>query len=211
MNIRNIFRRSSSESMPSSAEITETDDSNQSLQSGPEILSAPAQQPTDNLSNCNNSVRWYERDNSLLNEEVAYMTEYYPDFTLRILDDHDSALNGSLCWQGIVKPRIMEDMEWMIIIVYQALGGGKGDWSGIMSIYMAEPSFEQVTEALGYTPGCFRKDADGAYTLSDHCFGGIRNAMKVANYFCGTIEKMCEGEIPEDFMFGDTLELPTLT
>lgn len=211
MNIRNIFRRSSSESMPSSAEITETDDSNQSLQSGPEILSAPAQQLTDNLSNCNNSVRWYERDNSLLNEEVAYMTEYYPDFTLRILDDHDSALNGSLCWQGIVKPRIMEDMEWMIIIVYQGLGGGKGDWSGIMSIYMAEPSFEQVTEALGYTPGCFRKDADGAYTLSDHCFGGIRNAMKVANYFCGTIEKMCEGEIPEDFMFGDTLELPPLT
>lgn len=211
MNIRNIFRRSSPESIIPSAEVTELSDSNQSQQSEPETCPATTQEPPNNLSNCDNYFRWYERDNSLLNVDIAYMTEYYPDFTLQILEDHDSALNGSLCWQGIVKPQFMKDMEWTIIIVYQGLGGGKGDWSGVMSIYLADPSIEQIAEALGYTPGCFRKDADGAYTLSDHCFGGVRNAMKVANYFCGTIEKMCKGEIPEDFMVGDTLELPPLT
>lgn len=207
MNLKNIFNRNPSEPTSSNEERTVTDAVY--MPEGIESDSMPVNdnQPADNSTD---NDRWYDRDDDRLEEDITYMSENYPDFTLRILDDPDSSLNGSLCWYGVVKPQVMEDMEWEIIVVYQGLGGGKGDWSGAMSIYLADPSYEQVSETLGYNPGGFRKDADGAYTLSDHCFGGIRSAMETAILFCTTIEKMCKGEIREDYLSGDSLHLPPL-
>lgn len=204
MNIRNIFRRSSTESTSSSAELTESAETQTLPQPASEVDENPInmQHVADGASN---DKIWFERDNSFINDEISFMAESYPDFSLSILDDTESTLNGSLCWHGIIKPQIMEDMEWEITLVYQGIGGGKGDWSGIMTIYLSEPPIEQVIETLGYTPGCFCKDADGAYTLANDCIGGVKSAMKKANRFCWTVEKMCKGEIREDYLTGDIL------
>lgn len=207
MNLKNIFRRISTESTPPSAELTESAET--------QTRSQPASEADGNFMNmqqiadeASNDKIWFERDNGFINAEISFMAESYPDFSLSILDDPESTLNGSLCWYGIIKPQIMEDMEWEITLVYQGIGGGKGDWSGIMTIYLSEPSIEQVKETLGYTPGCFCKDADGAYTLANDCIGGVKSAMEKANRFCWTVEKMCKGEIREDYLTGDILPSP---
>lgn len=62
-------------------------------------------------------------------------------------------------------------------------------------------------KTLGYTPCCFCKDTDRAYTLANDCLSGVRSAMEKANRFCSTVEKICKGEISEDYLTGDIIPL----
>jgi hypothetical protein len=202
MNFRNLFRKGTTDNASSDRHDSDTNDSHNQHQ--PEFI---GNSDTEIMQDRNISeiVPWYERYQTFMTEEISFMSETHPDFILKSLEDNRSTLNGALCWQGTLRPQIMEEMEWDVILMYQGIGGGKGDWAGVMSIYLVNPSFEQIIDALGYVPKCIDKDADGAYTLVNsyvpgRYHNGINSTLTLATEFCTIIERMSIGDIPDNYL-----------
>ncbi len=202
MNFRNII----GQPLSGQPDQENEDQEMTNLQNSPLVESENYEGLIHPLSACaTEMIPWYESNLSFVAMENNFMAENYPDFSLRVLEDPNSSLDGSLCWHGIICPGIMEDMKWEIILVYQGVGGGKGDWSGAMSIYFADPTFDQIIETLGYVPKCMKKDADSSFTLLYYDLNKrdnsvIKQTMLIAENFCESIEKMCIGELPENFL-----------
>lgn len=207
MNFRNIFRRETGEAVADvslASEPAATPDTTD-MQTHLPAHSNESGAECDSIEGTSNANPWYTSRKSFITKEIDFMSILYPQFTLRILDDPQSTLNGSLCWHGLISLGIMDDMEWEIVAVYQGLGGGKGDWSGILSVYFCNPTCSQIIATLGYVPDYLWKDGDGEYSLcAPHISGraeeDIKTTMEATKEYCGIIEKICTGTLPENYL-----------
>lgn len=206
MNLRNIFRRGQS---------VNGADNRQSVADEPEIrehyishsqpsLSVPETGPESPTTQEYHSVQpWIIRDALAFQDEKAQMAQRWPQFQLEVIDDGDSPHHGSTCWSGKIKPGIYEDIEWELLVIYQGVGGGQGDWNGAIVVYFINPQDTQIVETLGYQPACMQRDSDGTLTLGNlrpiilsnlSAAEAIQHAFRV----CQVIELMCIGRLPEN-------------
>lgn len=223
MNFRNLFSRSHHDEITDSTprEVNPAADNSTSIVSsqnedpcsgneeivGPDRLTVPdATQETLPESNQTHSAApWIVRDAETFEREKGLMNDNWPDFQLEVIDDSQSPLHGATCWSGTIKPGFHGDMEWELLVIYLGVGDGHSDWSGAISVYFLNPTDNQIIETLGYVPPCMLRDSDGTYLL-----GNLRPlmtndlsasaAVDFAFEFCSIIERMCEGELPEDIL-----------
>lgn len=217
MNLRKLFRRQQVDNGESSQSIENNDTEQETIGIQQPISGEDAGEhenliyshsdqlnvPCQETQNDHSIIPWIVRDAGTFSHEQMMMKQHWPNFNLEVIDDSSSPFHGSTCWSGKLKVGIYEDIEWEILAIYNGIGGGSGDWSGLISVYFISPSSEQIVETLGYTPSCMQKDSDGTQTLNNirpiltKELGAADTIMYVFT-FCETIEKICVGQLPED-------------
>lgn len=217
MNLRNLFRRQQADN----SESVQSIDTSVAGQESPIAQTSEQGRVTDeyenvtysqydqlnvssqNTQNNRSAIPWIVRDARTFSHEQMMMRHHWPDFSLEVIDDSLSPFHGTTCWSGKLKPGIYEELEWEILVIYNGVGGGYGDWSGAITVYFISPSVEQIIETLGYTPVCMQEDNDGVSILNNlrpiqMPNLGATNAIYYAFTFCEAIEKICVGQLPED-------------
>lgn len=214
MNLRNIFKRPSVAEETDPTVAREIPGIPEMAQGEPEVADASVSAVTDRThpeAPESDSVApeaplepWIVRDPDTFEREKKLMAHFWPQFQLEVIEDK-GCYQCSTCWSGKLVPGIMEDMEWEILVIYNAAGGGDGDWNGAVTVYFLDPTASQIIETLGYRPACMQLDCDGTPVISN-----IRpikledisaaEAIWHAFRFCHTIEKMCAEELPENLL-----------
>lgn len=217
MNIRNLFRRQQGDNRESVQSIVASDANQENsvvqqseqqaitneTENSPSCQSEQLYVPCQNAQDINYVVPWIVRDAGTFSHEQMMMKQHWPDFSLEVIEDCTSSFHGSTCWSGKLKVGIYEDMEWEILAIYNGIGGGDGDWCGVITVYFMSPSVEQIVDTLGYTPACMLNDNDGTPTLNNLRpiqvpELGAADAISYVFAFCEAIEKICVGQLPED-------------
>ncbi|MBO7229157.1 MAG: hypothetical protein J6V18_05705 [Bacteroidales bacterium] len=105
------------------------------------------------------AAQWWKYDQQRLQDEIDLMRQsVFKNFNLIELED------GSLAWEGILKPGLMEGVEWHVIAVYNS-NFPTPDMGGSLRVYPIEPSYNDIVAALGYHPHHMLRDRDNDWYL----------------------------------------------
>lgn len=100
--------------------------------------------------------QWYERDPSLLDDEIAGMQQAFPDFELERLDD------GRLAWIGNLNVGVIGKNVWSVMAVYNN-NHPYAQMGSSVRVYLIEPSIEELIDDLGWTPTHLLRSEAGPY------------------------------------------------
>jgi len=105
------------------------------------------------------SFYWYEREPVLFNDEKIAMKKFFPNFTLHKLTD------GRLYWEGTIRPKIIGNNEWNLMLVYENNHPSNDSWGGSVKVYSVSPDLEQMQKDLGCAIPHLLRDSDNSIYL----------------------------------------------
>lgn len=104
------------------------------------------------------SFQWYHRDPELLEAEKLAMSQFFPQFELKKLDD------GRIYWIGSLGTGILGDNTWYLMLVYDNDHPRKV-MGGSVRVYTIDPDIEDLIEELGWQPHHLLRDSEGSLYL----------------------------------------------
>lgn len=90
----------------------------------------------------NDNFFWYNRDMELYSGEVEVMRKRFPYFKMDKLDD------GRLCWEGDIKPGLIGDNSYHLMLVYDNNHPNNSTYGGSVKVYLVNPSIEKLESEL---------------------------------------------------------------
>ena len=121
------------------------------------------------------AAQWWEYDKQRLNDEIDLMKQSaFRNFELIELND------GSLAWEGILKPGLCDGVEWHVIAVYNH-NFPTPTMGGSLRVYPIEPSYNDIVSALGYHPHHMLRDMDGDWYLCTTRAGDLANDANLSS------------------------------
>ena len=119
------------------------------------------------------SFYWYERNQQLLDSEIASMKHFFPTFCLEKMND------GRLCWRGTFYPtNLRTNARWDLKVVYQHNHPSHSTYGGSIRVYSESPNLEDISRRLGEAIPHAPKDENGKYFL---CTNRTED-MKIGNH-----------------------------
>lgn len=103
--------------------------------------------PNDN-SNTGNNIQippgklafyWYEDDQQLLQEEIAAMNNFFPQFQLAKFEE-----DGRLYWHGTVEPEVLGGTSWYLQLIYDNSHPHNNNYGGSVKVYSIEPDLDEM-------------------------------------------------------------------
>lgn len=121
------------------------------------------------------AVQWWNVNKKRLSDEIDLMRQSpFRNFELIELND------GSLAWEGTLKPGLCDGVEWHVMAVYNA-NFPTPVMGGSLRVYPIEPSYSDIVAALGYHPHHMLRDQDGDWYLCTTRAGDLANSADLSS------------------------------
>jgi len=86
---------------------------------------------------------WYERNPKLLQDEIAVMKEFFPEFRMEKLADK------RVSWVGKLQPvNIRKNSLWLLQLIYDHNHPNNSSWGGSVKVYSVDPNLGEWTERM---------------------------------------------------------------
>lgn len=103
--------------------------------------------PNDNTNTGNNiqippgklAFYWYEEKPQLLQEEIAAMKNFFPQFQLDKFEE-----DGRLYWHGTVTPEVLGGTQWYLQLIYDNSHPHNNNYGGSVKVYSIEPDLDEL-------------------------------------------------------------------
>ena len=118
------------------------------LREGKKVVVEPSGNVNPNENNTGNNIQippgklafyWYEDKPQLLQEEIASMKNFFPQFRLEKFDE-----DGRLYWHGMVTPEVLGGTQWYLQLIYDNSHPHKNNYGGSVKVYSIEPDLDEL-------------------------------------------------------------------
>lgn len=91
---------------------------------------------------------WYEENPELLQNEIAAMKNFFPQFQLDKFEE-----DGRLYWHGTVEPHVLGGTKWYLQLIYDNSHPHNNNYGGSVKVYSIDPDLDEVAEEFYATNG----------------------------------------------------------